>query len=141
MSQTLSLQRSRKLLKEMNYETWIVEKPYSPYTHRREDLFNFADLVAIREDIPGVLAIQACGEDILSHVQKILQGFTDRHGKTIPPNPYVKTWLQAQNRFHLWSWTIRGARGKRKLWKLREVEFVLSNGVVTPQEINHDEKE
>ena len=131
---TLSLQRSREELKRQGYETWIVEKPYNPYTRRREDLFNFADLVAIRADLQGVMAIQATGEDVQSHVHKIFVGGTDQLGKEIPPNAYVKTWLLAGNRFFIWAWRKRGERGKRKTWELREVEFILKDGQVITQE-------
>lgn len=133
MSQTLSLQRSREELKRQGYATWIVEKPYNPYTKRREDLFNFADLVGIREDISGVTAIQATGEDCSGHIRKLLEGFSE-----IPPNPYLKTWLQAGNRFFIWSWRMRGKQGKRKLWKLREIEFLLDAGQVIHREIPHE---
>ena len=138
MSQTFSLQKSREELKRQGYATWITEKPYNPYTKRREDLFNFADLVGIREDIPGVTAIQATGEDVASHVTKILEGFVDGKGNTIPPNPYLRIWLKAGNRFFIWSWCLRGKQGKRKMYRLREIEFVLKDGQVIAQEIPHE---
>lgn len=131
---TISLQRSKKLLEEQNYKTWIVEKPFNPYTKRREDLFNFADLVGIRQDIPGVTAIQATGEDVSSHIKKLLEGGTDTKGVGYPPNPYIAIWLRAKNRFFIWAWRKRGAAGKRKLWELREVEFILKDGQVVAQE-------
>lgn len=134
MSQTFSLQKSRELLKRMGYDTWIVEKPWNPYTKRREDLFNFADLVGIRKDVRGVTAIQATGEDAQSHVHKILAGFRDKSGKEIPPNGHVKTWLLAGNRFFIWGWRMRGAKGKRKTYQLREIQFVLKDGVVAAEE-------
>lgn len=127
---TLSLQRSRDELKKQGYATWIVEKPYNPYTKRREDLFNFADLVGIRQDTIGVTAIQACGSDVGEHTRKILEGLTLPDGKFIGPNPYLKTWLSAGNRFFIWSWRMRGARGKRKMYELTEIEFLLENGQV-----------
>lgn len=122
---TISLQRSKKLLEEQNYKTWIVEKPFNPSTKRREDLFNLFDLVAIRGDIKGVTGVQACGEDSPKHVRKVLSGYTDKSGKEYGPNPYLKVWLEGENRAFIWAWRKRGAAGKRKLWKLREVEFIL----------------
>jgi len=127
---TISLQRSKKLLQDQGFDCWIVEKPYNQWTKRREDLFNFADLVGIRADCNGVTAIQATGEDVQSHVHKILTGFRDKSGKEIPPNAYVKTWLLAGNRLFIWAWRKRGERGKRKTWELREVEFQLKEGEV-----------
>ena len=134
---TISLQRSRELLKKIGYETWIVEKPYNPYTKRREDLFNFADLIGIKVGENGVLAIQACGEDIQAHISKLLDGFTDGKGNQIPPNPYLAVWLRTGNRFFIWAWRKRGERGKSKTWELREIEFILENEQVVHREIPH----
>src|SRR5579863_480250 len=108
MAQTFSLQKSRALLKEQGFETWITEKPWSPYTKRREDLYNLMDVVGIRSDLSGVTGVQACGEDCQSHVKKIMAGWTDSEGKIFPPNPYISTWLKAGNRFFIWSWCLRG---------------------------------
>lgn len=127
---TLSLQRSRELLKEQGYATWIVEKPFNPYTKRREDLFNLFDLVGIRGDVAGVTGVQAAGEDSQEHVRKVLQGYTDKAGREIPPNPHIRVWLQAGNRAFIWAWRKRGASGKRKTWELREIEFQLKDGDV-----------
>lgn len=131
---TISLQRSREELKKQGYQTWIVEKPFNQWTKRREDLFNFADLLGIREDIQGVTAVQATGEDVSSHIRKLLEGGTDAKGVEYPPNPYLKTWLKGGNRLFIWAWRKRGAQGKRKLWELREVEFILKDGQVIAQE-------
>lgn len=135
MSQTFSLQKSRELLKEQGYDTWIVEKPFSPYTKRREDLFNCIDLVGIRADVSGVVGIQACGEDLSGHIRKISEGYCDAKGKQIPPNPHLDIWLRNGNRFFIWSWVMRGAKGKRKLYEMREIEFIIENGVVVHRQI------
>ena len=131
---TLSLQRSREELKRQGYATWIVEKPFNPYTKRREDLFGLFDLVALRGDIQGVTGVQACGEDCAGHIEKVLRGWTDSSGKKWSPNPYLRMWLQSGNRAFIWAWRKRGERGKRKTWELREVEFILKDGEVIAQE-------
>lgn len=141
MSQTFSLQKSRALLKQNGYDTWITEKPWSPYTKRREDLFNCIDLIGIKDGIPGVVGIQACGEDASEHVRKICYGYVDNKGSTIPPNSHLPLWLKSGNRFFIWSWCLRGKQGKRKMYRLREIEFVLKDGVPVAQEIPHIEKE
>ena len=128
---TISLQRSREELKRQGYATWIVEKPFNPYTKRREDLFNLFDLLGIRGDIDGVTGVQACGEDVASHVQKVVKGSCAGDGTPIPPNPYLRTWLEAGNRAFIWGWRLRGEKGKRKTWELREVEFLLREGTIT----------
>lgn len=81
----------------------------------------------------GVMAIQACGEDVSSHAKKVLEGMVTPKG-IIPPNPYIRTWLMSGNTFFIWAWRKRGAAGKRKLWELREVEFILKDGQVIAQE-------
>jgi len=127
---TISLQRSRELLKEQGYDTWIVEKPFNPYTKRREDLFNCIDLIGIKADTLGVVGIQATGEDCQSHVRKILEGYTDASGKVIEANRHLPIWLKSGNRFFIWAWRLRGEAGKRKLWEMREIEFIIENGQV-----------
>lgn len=92
------------------------------------------DLIAIREDCNGVLGIQACGEDISSHVTKVLEGWKTAGGESIGPNPYIRVWLRGNNRAFIWAWRKRGDRGKRKLWELREVEFIIKDGSVVAQE-------
>lgn len=132
---TLSLQRSREELKRQGYDTWIVEKPFNPYTKRREDLFNCMDVIGIRDDIHGVTGIQACGSDYQEHIRKILEGYTDAKGHVIGPNSHIRGWLKAGNRLFIWSWTKRGGRSERKLWTLREAEFVINtSGDVVAQE-------
>lgn len=132
---TISLQRSRELLKEQGYATDITEQPFNQYTKRRKDLFNLFDLVGIRSDVSGVTGIQACGEDVSDHVKKVINGFTDPAGRSIPPNPYIRIWLQAGNRAFIWAWRKRGERGKRKEWQLREVEFIIdTSGEIVARE-------
>jgi hypothetical protein len=132
---TISLQRSREELKRQGYATWIVEKPYNSWTKRREDLFNLFDLIGVRADCIGVVGIQACGEDVSEHITKILDGYTTDKGISVPPNPYLRVWLQSGNRAFIWAWRKRGERGKRKTWELREVEFIINQaGDVMAQE-------
>lgn len=131
---TLSLQRSREELKRQGYDTWIVEKPFNPYTKRREDLFNLFDVIAIRDDISGVTGVQACGEDVSGHICKVLEGYIGTKGNEIPPNPHLRIWLKSGNRAFIWSWRLRKHEGTKPTWQLREVEFILQEGQVTAQE-------
>jgi hypothetical protein len=131
---TLSLQRSREELQRQGYDTWIVEKPYNPWTKRREDLFNLFDLVAIRRDMVGVCGVQACGEDLQAHIEKVLEGFQDGKGHEIPPNPHLSTWLKAGNRAFIWAWRLRKHEGTKPTWQLREIEFLIHDGEVIHRE-------
>lgn len=125
---TLSLQRSKELLQEQGFHVWIAER-WNQWAHKRQDMFGFADLLAIKSGISGVTAVQATGEDVQSHIEKML------------PNPYLKIWLEAKNQCFIWAWRKRGERGKRKTWQLRTIEFLLKDGIVAPYEIPTEEKE
>jgi|WetSurMetagenome_2_1015567.scaffolds.fasta_scaffold664019_2 hypothetical protein len=131
---SLNLQRSKQELERQGYLVWIVEV-WLAWGNVRRDLYHFADLVAIRPDCQGVLAIQATGEDVLEHVRKLLFGYKDAKGKQIEPNIYLPVWLKAGNQFFIWAWRKRGDRGKRKTWQLRQIEFLLKDGAVICQEI------
>ena len=133
-------ERSKSLLEEQGYQVWKTERPATMWTPTL-DLFNCIDLVAIRGDCNGVMGVQVCGEDIAPHVHKILEGYTKQKLKkneivmeVIPPNPYIKTWLLAGNRFFIWGWRLRKHKGTKDTYQLREVEMVLKGNDVTPLE-------
>lgn len=135
---SLSLQRSKKLLEDQGFKVWIVET-WNQWIMQRRDLYNMCDLVAIRHDRSGVMGIQCCGEDVGSHVTKLLEGYTDGKGKVWGKNEYLPVWLSAGNTFFIWAWRKRGARGERKTWKLREIEFLLDGTTVIHREVPKDE--
>jgi len=129
------------LMEEHGYHVWKVERPASMWAPTL-DLYNCMDLVGIHDDIQGVLWIQCCAEDVSPHIHKILEGYTKKKIKDnavviqeIPPNPYIKTWLKAGNRFFIWGWRLRKNEGKKASYQLRQVEFILENGVVVHREI------
>lgn len=136
-----SLERSKAELENQGFHVWKVERPASMYQPTL-DLFNCIDLVAIRSDRRGVMGIQCCENDVAPHIHKILEGYEVEKIKNhelvkivIPPNPYIKTWLEAGNPFFIWSWReLKEHREKRAFYKLREVEFVLKDGQVIAQE-------
>ena len=143
------LERSKELLESDGWSVWKVERPASLYQPTL-DLFNCIDLLAIRFDRSGCLGIQVCGEDVMPHIHKILEGYTlDKLKKVdgkpeivktiIPPNPYIKIWLEAKNTFFIWGWRLRKHEGTKATYQLREVELVLKDGQVVSQEIPHEE--
>lgn len=135
------LERSLAELEKQGYQVWKVEQPASMWTPTR-DLFNCIDLVAIRSDRSGVLGIQVCGPDVMPHVHKIMEGETKQKLKKgqlvtveIPPNPYLKTWLEAGNPFFIWSWRMfKRHRDVRAFAELHEIEFTLEQGQVIHRE-------
>lgn len=62
-------QRSLKHLRKAGYLAGVVEK-WIPQIKRRQDLFGFIDIIAVKEG--EVLAVQATsGSNVSSHVEKI----------------------------------------------------------------------
>ncbi len=102
-------QRSLAELKKRGYLPYIVER-WNPFAHIRQDLYGFIDLVAIKGDSPGVLAVQTTsGSNVSARIQKIHESAA------------AKIWLAAGNRIVVHGWRKVGSKGKRKLWELREV--------------------
>lgn len=91
----------------------------------RLDLFGFIDIIAL-DTIPGTLGIQATSTDnMAARIHKATEDTADA----------LKDWLLAGNRFEVWGWAKRGARGKRKLWTLRVVDVELVNGTFQQMEM------
>jgi len=132
------LERSKALLKSDGWLCWKTEH-YNPWSMRKTDVFNMLDLIAIRPDRPGVLGLQVCGEDIAIHIHKLLSGYCVSSGKykgtLIPPNPYLPIWLKAGNPFFIWGWRLREHKGTKDTYQLREVEFILQDGIVVNREV------
>lgn len=80
----------------------------------KRDLFGVIDIVAITPD--GILGIQATSNNGGTHMARVHKANAE---------PRLVAWLGAGARFAVWSWSKRGARGKRKTWQLRE-EFIVS---------------
>jgi hypothetical protein len=105
-----TLQRARS----WGWRIAVVER-WIPQMRRRIDLFGCIDLVALDEH-DGVLGIQATSTPNMS--SRVTKSKTEcREALT--------HWLERSNRFEVWGWAKRGARGKRKLWTLRRVELFL----------------
>lgn len=106
---TSPTQRSLKKLRDEGYTCAIVEH-FNSFVRVRQDLFNFIDIVAIKEGIVGVLGIQTTTR---AHVNERL--------KKIHDNPISQLWLNTKNHIIIHGWSKIGARGKRKLWNCYEV--------------------
>lgn len=121
---TNATQRSLALLKRAHWEAEVVER-WIPWAKRpgetggtngdgggrgiRRDFGNFADILAWRENMRGVLAIQCHPADSMAaHRAKVL---------TTPEiAAKVRKWLLAGNTFRLEGWRLGGERGGRKYW-------------------------
>ena len=115
MAKTSPTQRTLALLRKDGYSACVAEK-YNSFIHRRFDLFGIIDVAAIKATESGVLGVQATSA---SHI-------TDRIKKSLAL-PVLKIWLQAGNKFEVWGWSKKGARGKRKLWTVDRRIITLSS--------------
>lgn len=103
-------QRSLKKLREEGWLVAVVEH-WNSFRHIRQDLFGFADLLAIRGD-EALLVQTTSGSNVAARVEKIVQSSA------------AKLWLTSPNRrIVIHGWSKRGERGKRKLWTCREIEM------------------
>ena len=135
----IPLQRTKSWLENKGWHCWIVEH-WNQFAHIRQDMYGFADLVAIRHDSKGVWAVNACADngEIMGHIEKYLVGWNHPKKGFIGPNEHLPVWLSAGNRFSVFGWGKRGAAGKRKVWTLRVVEFYLEGPTVRWREVVDD---
>ena len=98
--------RALKECKARGWEAGVVER-FNSYTKRKHDLFGVLDIIAATPE--GVLGIQVTsGDNHASRVAKVLA------------EPRMAAWRSAGARVAVWSYALRGARGKRKTYQLRE---------------------
>jgi hypothetical protein len=87
---TSPTQLSLRYLRAQGYTVAVVEH-WNPFAQKRQDLFNFIDLLALK---PGeIVAIQTTTRPNLSA----------RHQK-IQAEPFARAWLAAGGRIHLHGW-------------------------------------
>ena len=104
-------QRTLAELRKRGYIAHIVEK-WNPFAKIRQDFGGFADILAYKPEIPGVLAIQTTSDsNIANRVAKSSQ------------NSNLRAWLASGASFEVWGWGRKGKRGKRKIWTLRSVSI------------------
>ena len=84
--------RTRDLLEKNGYRTARVEH-YNTFSHRKNDLFGFADVLAFLPNTPGV---------ILSQITSV--GHVSDRRKKILSNPIAHQWLEAGNSIRLDLW-------------------------------------
>lgn len=107
---TSPTQRTLAKLKKQGATAAIVEK-WNQWAKIRQDLFGFADLLAIQG--PNLIAIQVTsGANHAARKTKILA------------EPRALAWLKTGNLIELHSWSKMGARGKAKKWVCRAEEIV-----------------
>ena len=111
---TSPTQRALALCRKYGWTAQVVER-WNPYARVRQDLFGCIDLVVLDGSSYGPLGVQVTSGS----------GHSARVKKSIA-EPRVAEWLRSGARFEVWSFSLRGPRGKRKLWTLRAQMLVLS---------------
>lgn len=106
--------RSLEYARELGYEPWIVERRKGPVL---VDLYGFLDILLL----PKVDAQQAArsGSRRLVGLQ-VTTG--DHHADRLAKmhaSPFLEAWLASGCEAWLWSWSMKGKKGNRKLWTLR----------------------
>nr|NIN68092.1 hypothetical protein [Anaerolineae bacterium]NIN98191.1 hypothetical protein [Anaerolineae bacterium]NIQ81115.1 hypothetical protein [Anaerolineae bacterium] len=107
-----------KTLKDQGWVVAIVEK-WNPHVKVRQDLFGFADLLAIREG--EIAAIQVTAAAVAARVTKI------------KAEPKAKTWLRAGGKIYVHGWRKLkkrkkdGGYSKVAKYAMRDVEVTLDD--------------
>jgi len=108
---TSPTQLSKSALVAQGYAVWIVEH-WNSFTHRRVDLFNAWDLIAVRKD--EVLFVQTTsGSNVSARVKKIAA------------NEYTDVIREANIRLEVHGWAKRKVKrgGKAERWHCRIVDM------------------
>lgn len=109
-------QRTLRWLREQGYTAAVVEH-WNQYAHVRQDLFGFADVVALHPDHRGVLAVQCTtGANTGARTHKL--------GQLSP----VELWIATGNRVWVVGWRQVGPRGKRKRWEPKVIDLSTPDG-------------
>ena len=119
-----SINRTIKYLREEGCICGNVEK-YNQYSKKKNDLFGFIDIICIEPGV-GVVAVQACGSDYRTHIEKML-------GER---NENMYEWLK-YNRVKLYGWRKLKLKrgGKARRWYPRIAEFFLEDDEIKMIEI------
>lgn len=99
--------RSLAECRKRRWTAGVVEKFVRfPKPGHLVDLFGVIDIIAITPE--GIVGIQATsGTNHANRRDKILA------------EPRARQWIDAGCKLELWTWSMKGSRGKRKLWALR----------------------
>ena len=114
--------RSLAYCRKMGWTAGVVEQTI-PKTFIKRDFLGFADMIVLRPDldlpadsnVTGIVAVQVTsgseGESGGHHADRV---------KKIQAEPRAAVWKSCGGLIEVWSWSKQGARGKRKVWTLRE---------------------
>lgn len=107
-------QMTRDLFAELGFTVGKVEY-FNPHTNRKNDLFGFADYIAIKPEV-GIIALQTCR----------LADYA-AHRTTILDQPAARMWLEAGGRIQIVAWKKRTVPIMGKWWMERRTEITLAD--------------
>lgn len=112
-------QRTREYLRECGITSTIVEQ-WNPFARLRQDLFGFADIVALQDRIT---AIQVTSTGVASRIRKIKE------------TPEAVQWLASGGAIEVHGWRplaayrADGTKAVKPRWALRIVKMTYACGV------------
>lgn len=126
-------QPTERTLEECRKRGWIagiVERriPFPKPQGTTIDLLGIIDVVAI--DTSVSVSCAGCGRHQTGQTVGIQATSGSNHASRrakILAEPRALQWLNANNRLELWTFSPRGAAGKRKLWTLRVEVFTVED--------------
>lgn len=96
--------KTLEALRREGYTATVVER-WNPHARRRQDLFGFGDILAIKSGVPVLLVQCTTASNHSSRRRKIL-GL-----------PEALEWLGTGNQIEVWSWKHKP--GTRPAWSVR----------------------
>lgn len=108
MAKISPTQRSLKYWKEQSKYVAKTEH-WNAFARVRQDLFGFADIVVLRKEQTGVLAIQTTSAKNISAREKKIRDL-----------PAASAWLRSGNQIIVEGWSKKGPRGGKKIWTRTE---------------------
>ena len=109
--------------------TWDVVERRIPTTFITRDFLGCIDIIACSR-AQGIVGIQVTGDP---------KGSAGNHVKRqtkIEAEPRALRWLESGGRIEVWSWALRGERGKTKDWTLRRSRAFVVDGRIGWAEID-----
>jgi len=107
-------QRATKILRDLGHTYQIVET-WNYFAKKRQDLWGIGDIL-VMDGLPGSFLIQVSSAS--GHSARVKKALAE---------PRLLEWLEAGNRFSVWTFGLRGKAGARKKWELRETVMTVKD--------------
>lgn len=105
------MELSLGLLRRNGYIAEKVER-WNAFGRRRQDLFGFGDILAIRNGSPHLLVQTTTASNLSARLKK---------ARALPQRHALEVWIASGGLVAVHGWRKSGPRGGRKVWSLNEV--------------------